>query len=143
MQTLNEKKNVYLFCPKNVLNQSVLLRIGIQQYMIFPIIFYYLTIHSDVPLSLLILIICAFSIFFYYCQGFITVYIYSNDQLLVLVIFDADPGPWDPCVVAAMDKFTDYQVLWRKRDGMATLSKGEQPDPCLHRLFIAFLGTLH
>ena len=25
------------------------------------------------------------------------------------------------CVVAALDKYTDYQVLWRKRDSMATL----------------------
>ena len=35
---------------------------------------------------------------------------------------DVDPGPWDPCVVAAMDKFTrTTETLWRKRDGMATL----------------------
>ena len=35
---------------------------------------------------------------------------------------DADPGPWDPCVVAAMDKFTRTTgILWRKREGMATL----------------------
>ena len=35
---------------------------------------------------------------------------------------DADPGQRDPCVVAAMDKFTwTTEILWRKRDGMATL----------------------
>ena len=35
---------------------------------------------------------------------------------------DADPSPWDLCVVAAMDKFTQTtEILWRKRDGMATL----------------------
>ena len=34
---------------------------------------------------------------------------------------DADPGPRDLCVVAAMDKFTQItEILWRKRDGMAT-----------------------
>ena len=31
---------------------------------------------------------------------------------------DADLGQWDPCVVAAMDKFTQIiEILWRK--GMA------------------------
>ena len=31
------------------------------------------------------------------------------------------PGPWDPCAVAAIDKFTrTTKILWRKRDGMAT-----------------------
>ena len=35
---------------------------------------------------------------------------------------DVDSGPWGPCVVAAMNKFTrTAEVLWRKRDGMATL----------------------
>ena len=35
---------------------------------------------------------------------------------------DADPGPRDPCVVAAVDKFTwTTEILWRKRDGVATL----------------------
>ena len=35
---------------------------------------------------------------------------------------DADPGPWVPCVVAAMAKFTQTtEILCRKRDGMATL----------------------
>ena len=36
---------------------------------------------------------------------------------------DADPGPWGPCVVAEMNKFTrTTEVLWR--EGMAqTLSK--------------------
>ena len=37
-------------------------------------------------------------------------------------IVDVDPAPQDPCVVAAMDKFTrSTEILWRKRDGMATL----------------------
>ena len=35
---------------------------------------------------------------------------------------DADSGPRGLCVVAAMDKFTrPTEVLWRKRDSMATL----------------------
>ena len=35
---------------------------------------------------------------------------------------DVDPGLQDPCVVAAVDKFTrTTEVLWRKRDGMAVL----------------------
>ena len=47
-------------------------------------------------------------------------------------------------VVDAMNKFTwTAEVLWRKRDSMATLWVREHPDPCLDRLFIAFLGTLH
>ena len=37
---------------------------------------------------------------------------------------DEDPGPWGPCVVDAANKFTrTAEVLWRKRDGMATLSE--------------------
>ena len=32
----------------------------------------------------------------------------------------------------------DYQVLWRKRDSTATLSRGECPDPCLDRLLLLF-----
>ena len=35
---------------------------------------------------------------------------------------DEDPGRQGPCVVAAMDKFTQTtEILWRKKDGMATL----------------------
>ena len=35
---------------------------------------------------------------------------------------DADPGPWDPCAVAAIDKFPrTTEILWRKGDGMAIL----------------------
>ena len=31
------------------------------------------------------------------------------------LLSDVDPGPWDPCVVAAMDKFTwTTEFLWRK-----------------------------
>ena len=37
-------------------------------------------------------------------------------------LFDVDPGPRDPCVVAAMDKFTwTTEILWRKREGIVTL----------------------
>ena len=32
----------------------------------------------------------------------------------------------------------DYQVLWRKRDGTATLSRGEVPDSSLDRLLLLF-----
>ena len=31
---------------------------------------------------------------------------------------------------------TDYWVLWRKRDGMATLLREELADPCLDRLLL-------
>ena len=61
---------------------------------------------------------------------------------------DADPGPWDLCVVAAMDKFTQAtEILWRKRDGMATLlsergQEGQRAQPLPGQAFIAFLGTL-
>ena len=61
-----------------------------------------------------------------------------------------DPGPQDLCVVAAMDKFTrTTEILWRKRDGMATLwvrkrVRGpESARPLPGQAFIAFLGTLH
>ena len=33
---------------------------------------------------------------------------------------------------------TDYRVLWRKRDGAATLSRGERLDPCLDRHSLLF-----
>ena len=40
-------------------------------------------------------------------------------------------------VVAEMGQIhTDYRVLWRERDGTATLSRGERPDPCLDRLLL-------
>ena len=32
----------------------------------------------------------------------------------------------------------DYQVLWRKRDGTDTFSRGERPDPGLDRLLLLF-----
>ena len=42
-------------------------------------------------------------------------------------------------IVAEMRQIhTDYRVLRRKRDGRATLSRGEHPDPCLDRLFFLF-----
>ena len=35
---------------------------------------------------------------------------------------DMDPGQWDPCVMAAIDKLTrTTEILRRKRDGMTTL----------------------
>ena len=37
-------------------------------------------------------------------------------------------------VVEMIQIHTDYQVLWRKKDGTATLSRGERPNPCLDRL---------
>ena len=47
-----------------------------------------------------------------------------------------------------MNKFTrTTEVLWRKRDGMATLSErgqeGQRAQPLPGQAFIAFLGTLH
>ena len=42
-------------------------------------------------------------------------------------------------VVAEMRQIhMDYRVLWRKRDGTATLSRGELADPCLDRLLLLF-----
>ena len=42
-------------------------------------------------------------------------------------------------VVAEMRQIpTDYRVLWRKRDSLATLSRGEHPDTCLDRLLLLF-----
>ena len=32
----------------------------------------------------------------------------------------------------------DHRVLWRKRDGMSTLSREELPDLCLDRLLMLF-----
>ena len=50
-------------------------------------------------------------------------------------------GHW-PAVSATLwlrgDIHMDYQVLWRKRDGMAALSGEERPDPCLDRLLLLF-----
>ena len=51
--------------------------------------------------------------------------------------FDVDPSPWDPCVVMRQIH-TDYRVLWRKREGTATLSRGEHLDPCFDRLLLLF-----
>ena len=42
-------------------------------------------------------------------------------------------------VVAEMRQIhMDYQVLWRKRDSTATLSRGEHLDPCFDRLLLLF-----
>ena len=62
---------------------------------------------------------------------------------------DADPGPQGPCVVAVMNKFTrTTEILWRKRDGMATIKVREgmrsresplrKPDSCPDRLLLLF-----
>ena len=40
----------------------------------------------------------------------------------VIHLSDVDPGRQGSCVVAVINKFTQTtEVLWRKRDGMATL----------------------
>ena len=52
-----------------------------------------------------------------------------------------DPGARDPCVVAAMDKFTwTTEILWRKRDDTAALSMKERAGPvsCLNGLLLLF-----
>ena len=42
-------------------------------------------------------------------------------------------------VVAEMRQIhTEYGILWRKTDRMATLSRGEPPNPCLDRLLLLF-----
>ena len=42
-------------------------------------------------------------------------------------------------LVDEMNKFTwTVEVLWRKRGGMATISRGELLDPCLDRFLLAF-----
>ena len=59
--------------------------------------------------------------------------------VICLLLTDVDPGPQDPCVVAEMKQIhRDYRVLWRKRDGMATLSREEHLNPCLDRLLLFF-----
>ena len=46
----------------------------------------------------------------------------TSVKLPMRVGANADPGLWDLCVVAAMDKFTrTVEILWRKRDSTATL----------------------
>ena len=41
---------------------------------------------------------------------------------LFMGMIDADPGQQGLCVVATMDKFTrTTEILWRKRDSMATV----------------------
>ena len=54
------------------------------------------------------------------------------------LIIDADPSPQDPCCGCNRQIHMDYGVLWRKRDGAATLSRGERLDPCLERLLLFF-----
>ena len=65
--------------------------------------------------------------------------IYHQLSPFYLGCHDADPSLWGLCVVDAMNKFTwTAEVLWRKRDGMATLWVREGPDPCLDRLLLLF-----
>ena len=54
---------------------------------------------------------------------------------------DADPGPQDPCCGGNRQIHTDYQVLWRKRDCVAILSRGKSPDPSLTD-FYCFSGHI-
>ena len=70
----------------------------------------------------------------------------SNSDSLIVVLqadlllsIDMDSVQWGLYVVGATNKFTwTTKVLWRKRDGAATLSRGEHLDPCLDRLLLAF-----
>ena len=70
---------------------------------------------------------------------------WNRDIVFVLVSSWCGPGPQGPCVVAKTNKFTwTKEVLWRKRDHMATLWVREGLDACLGRLLLLlFLGTLH
>ena len=90
---------------------------------------------------ILLLDYCKFSLLVHVrpLSGFISFYFISTCSSLL----DADPGPWDPCVVAETRQIhTDYRVLWRKRGSTATLSRGERLDPCLDRLFYCFSGHI-
>ena len=40
---------------------------------------------------------------------------------------DADPGPWDLCVVAAMDKFTQITESGEEEGGHGHSLKGRSP----------------
>ena len=67
------------------------------------------------------------------------VYLDANTTLSLLCLYEADSDQWGPCVVDATNKFTrTAEVLWRKRDGMASLWVRERPDPCLDRLLLLF-----
>ena len=56
---------------------------------------------------------------------------------------DADPGPWDLCVVAAMDKFTQTTQSCAGKGTARPLLKRRAHRPLPRQDFIAFLGTLH
>ena len=67
-------------------------------------------------------------------------YIQTHTWLHGYWISDADTAR-SVCGVRAETRqiHKDYRVLWRKRDGMATLSRGElHADPCLERLLLLF-----
>ena len=42
-------------------------------------------------------------------------------------------------VAATRQIHMDYQVLWRKKDETATLSRGEHADSCLDRLLLGLI----
>ena len=54
-----------------------------------------------------------------------------------------DPSPQGPCVVTAVNKFTQTtEVLWRKRDGMATLWVRERAMTPACTGFYCFSGNI-
>ena len=70
---------------------------------------------------------------------------YAKTQCEYITYFsDADPGQWDLCVVAAMDKFTwTTEILWRKGTAWPLFKWERGPRPPPGQAFIVFLGTLH
>ena len=68
----------------------------------------------------------------------------SLNYLFYEILPDVEPGPWGLCVVAAINKFTwTTEVLWRKRESMATLWVREMARSLPGQAFIVFLGILH
>ena len=60
-------------------------------------------------------------------------------SLAFLSTADSDSGQWGRYVAAATNNFKrTTEVVWRKRDSMATLSVREGPNPCLDRLLLLF-----
>ena len=52
----------------------------------------------------------------------LAIYVKAKMYILFNSVIDEDPGLRDPCVVAAVDRFTQTtEILWRKKDSMATL----------------------
>ena len=70
---------------------------------------------------------------------FVCVYVYTHKHVFMKYLYDADPGPRNLYVVAESRQIhTVYRVLWRRRDGVDTLSRGERLDPCRDRLLLLF-----